>query len=534
MKLKSKFRLDRVSIKWRLFAYLAAFVAFLLILLWLFQIVFLDEFYKTIKSAQVRQVADSLAKNIGTDAFQQQLDSISPHDDICVRVVDSSGSTVYSRNTVYQCVIHKIPPDILSLLFHEAQNQGGSISLDLESKPAEFPWDDPKEFNKAAGAQENGPRFKPFSGEAISMVYGKITDTSDGQLLVLVNSLITPVDSTVETLRIQLICITILLLILSVGLAAYLSRKISDPIIRINQSAGELASGNYDVTFQGGGYREINQLRDTLNYAARELAKVEGLRREFIANVSHDLRTPLTMITGYAEMMRDIPGENSPHNIQVVIDEANRLTGLVNDILDISKIQAGAQSIHPVPFDITDSILRILDRYRQLVRQQGYHISFAHQRHAFVLGDEARIGQVIYNLINNAITYTGEDKQISIVQLLENGQVTIQVTDTGPGIAPENLPYIWDRYYKVVKAHKRAAIGTGLGLSIVKGIVNLHGGECGVESVPGHGSTFWFRLPEIPSGDASQKLAAADGGDLSGTPPMLPAQEDAPDPESRE
>lgn len=499
MKHRLKNHLDRVSIKWRLFAYLSAFVAFLLLLLWLFQTVFLGEFYKAIKAADVRRLAGSLVKDIDDSGLQERLDAISPHDGVCVRIVDETGATAYSCNTVFQCIIHKMPPDALARLFQDAQAQDGRISLDLEFKPEDFHWDDPKALDKLSGGPEDAPRPKYFSKAAISMIYGETAVTQDGrQLLVLVNSVITPVDATVETLRVQLICITVILLILSLGLAAYLSRNISTPIIKINRSAKELAKGNYGVTFQGEGYLEIAELRDTLNYAAGELSKVEGLRREFIANVSHDLRTPLTMITGYAEMMRDIPGENSPENVQVVIDEANRLTGLVNDILDISKIQAGAQAICPEPFDLTASIQNILERYRQLVRRDGYLIAFEPDRHVLVSGDEAKLGQVVYNLINNAVTYTGLDKRVTIVQTVAEGQVTIRVTDTGEGIPPENLPYIWDRYYKVDKTHKRAAIGTGLGLSIVKGIMDLHGGQCGVESTPGQGSTFWFRLPVLP------------------------------------
>lgn len=126
--------------------------------------------------------------------------------------------------------------------------------------------------------------------------------------------------------------------------AAIMSKKVSKPIIKINESAKELAKGNVAVHFDGEGYREITELNDTLNYAAEELSKVENLRRELIANVSHDLRTPLTMITGYAEVMRDIPGENTPENVQIIIDEANRLTSLVNDMLDISSFRPACRS----------------------------------------------------------------------------------------------------------------------------------------------------------------------------------------------
>ena len=133
----------------------------------------------------------------------------------------------------------------------------------------------------------------------------------------------------------------------------------------------------------------------TLNYAAKELSKVETLRRDLIANVSHDLRTPLTMITGYSEVMRDLPGENTPENVQVIIDEANRLTTLVNDMLDLSKMQSGAQKLSPSFFDLTESVRDILGRYNKLT---DYDIRFTADRDVTVYADELKISQVVYNL----------------------------------------------------------------------------------------------------------------------------------------
>ena len=270
----------------------------------------------------------------------------------------------------------------------------------------------------------------------------------------------------------------------------------SQPIIKINRSAKALGSGNYQVTFDENGYQEISELARALNYAARELSKVENLQRELIANISHDLRTPLTMITGYSEVMRDLPGENTPENVQVIIDEAKRLTTLVNDVLDISKLQSGTQTLHRTDFSLTESIRKILERYTKLV---DYDISFLAEQDVWVYADELKISQVIYNLINNAITHTGPDKKVTITQTLLSGspqRVRIAVTDTGEGLEEDKLQDIWERYYKVDKTHKRAQVGTGLGLSIVKTVLDLHGGASyGVDSTLGHGSTFWFELP---------------------------------------
>ena len=261
-----------------------------------------------------------------------------------------------------------------------------------------------------------------------------------------------------------------------------------------------MANGDYDVHFAGHDFLEISELSNTLNYAAVELSKVEALRRELIANISHDLRTPLTMITGYAEVMRDLPGENSPENIQIIIDEAGRLNDLVNDLLDLSRLEAGVITLEKERFNLTESIRDILTRYDKLA---DYRFPFSYQEEAWVEGDKLKLSQVVYNLVNNAVNYAGEDKTVSLRQELREGRVRVSVTDTGEGIPADKLRDIWERYYKVDREHRRAQVGTGLGLSIVKNVLDLHGGTYGVVSELGKGSTFWFELPReesLPAG----------------------------------
>jgi signal transduction histidine kinase len=292
-----------------------------------------------------------------------------------------------------------------------------------------------------------------------------------------------------------------LMLVVAMTIASYISRSISKPLSQMNEAAQLLAKGNYEVSFHAEGFSEVAELSSSLNYAASELSKVESLRKELIANVSHDLRTPLTMITGYAEIIRDIPDENTPENVQIIIDEANRLSLLVNDLLDLSKIQAGAQSLTLSRFSLTEMIDQILTRYNALVESQGYTIKFTNkvQDAVMVSADETKLNQVVYNLVNNALNYSGIDKAVEItLSLTAEGKVRIEVIDNGPGIAEEMIPYIWERYYKVDKGgHLRAEIGTGLGLSIVKTILEMHSASFGVNSTLGEGSTFWFELSTI-------------------------------------
>ncbi len=474
--------------RYKLFIYLTLFVALILVMLWLFQIVFLDDFYKQIKTNDIKEVAETISKNIDNKELETLLDSMSRQSETTIEIINEDGSEVYSSKLFRVGFERRVKPAELNNLYQKALQNDGDY-FEILNRENFF---DPHYSSKPFIGDIKEPRRK----FAQSMVYAKIVEKEDGtNVFVMLNSMITPVDTTVDTLRAQLVYVTGITLLLALLFALIISKRISKPIIRINKSAKELAKGNYDTTFNGHGYLEISELNDTLNYAAKELSKVEGLRRELIANISHDLRTPLTMITGYGEVMRDIPGENTPENVQIIIDESKRLTTLVNDILDISKLQSGTQNMTFEKYNLTQSIREILLRYAKLTEQDGYKLKFICNEDAWVYADPIKISQVIYNLINNAITYTGADKSITIIQSNNNGSVKIEIVDTGEGIAQEMLPLIWDRYYKVDKAHKRAAIGTGLGLSIVKTILDLHeGAKYGVLSTVGQGSIFWFEL----------------------------------------
>jgi signal transduction histidine kinase len=193
------------------------------------------------------------------------------------------------------------------------------------------------------------------------------------------------------------------------------------------------------------------------------------------------------MIKGYGEMMRDIPGENSPENIQAVIDETTRLSELVNDLLDLSKLQAGTKKPEYSTFDLTELVRDTMRRYEALVRHDGYSILFEGAEEALVSADRTMLLQVIYNLINNAVNYTGDSLRVRVCVSVAGGAVRLSVQDEGEGIAPEQIGEIWNRYYRVDKVHKRAVMGTGLGLSIVKSVLDAHHAKYGVDSALGVG-----------------------------------------------
>ena len=418
------------------------FCAVLIVILWVFQTVLLTETYKLVRRAEIEQAVALVEENIDSSDLQTVLNDLEASKEI--RVMPAQ-----------EFVLPELP-----------------IARPERSEP------DRPRMETVAETRE----FTRADGNTVSFTFYAI---------------ITPVEATISTLRFQLYIIVAIMVLFSVALAIIIARRIAKPIEELSAGAKALANGNYVTHFDGHGFLEITELSDTLNTAADELAKVENLRRELMANVSHDLRTPLALIYGYAEMMHDFPAEVTPQQTQTIMDEAKRLTGLVNDVLDVSRLETGRMELNLSAYNLTESLRGTTMRTAELVKNDGYDIRFESGCDAFVRADEIKITQAFYNLLVNAVHYSTADKTIVVCQSIADGRVKVAVIDSGEGIAPEDIPYIWQRYYKVDKQHRRAVAGTGLGLSIVKKIVELHSGACGVDSQPGKGSTFWFELPIV-------------------------------------
>lgn len=460
-----------VSMKVKVFGFLVIFTAIILIILWLTQTVFLSDIYKTIKMSDLYKSADEITNNISNGKTQAVADRLSQKNELCILVEDGTGKTIVSAKGLNSCIIHNLSYRDKARLYLEAKSQGkpliSGFDVDTDTK---------------------------------MLTYTKcVTDKDGNDFVIFINSLLTPVDSTVKTLNTMLGYISITLLLIALVMSFVISHTITKPLKKLTKSANELATGNYDADFSDNSSKEIAVLADTLNYASSELKKNGALKRELVANISHDLRTPLTLITGYGEVMRDIPNEMTSENVQIIIDESKRLSSLVNDVLDISKYQAGTITINIEQFDITEVVRETFTRYQKLVDQDGYDIQVVTGEPCNIFADRQKILQVLYNLVNNAVTHTGDNKKVVITQSVVSHDghdfVRIDVTDFGEGIPADKLPLIWDRYYKVDKYHKRAEMGSGLGLSIVKSIIEIHNGYYGVISTIGVGSTFWFELP---------------------------------------
>ena len=478
------------------------FVLIVLIIVWVFQVLLLDFFYEQTKLSDLRAVHEGIDNAIAVDNLESVCSDLAVDYDVCIAVYQVKdgklGNIIISKEVSPTCMIHYSDSQVLNSYYEKALDRGGEYTerFNLTAQDTIPSKSDGHKDKPRPSHKDELPKETAIDDIFVIAVSVKsLRDSAGNEYAAFINLRFTPVNAVQHTRSVQYIYIAIVVVFSAIVFSFFFSSKIARPLERMTVSAEKMANGDYSTEFKVEGYRETRRLAQTLNYAVDEISQTDKLQRELIANVSHDLRTPLTLISGYAEMMRDIPGENNPENTQVIIDETKRLTTLVNDMLDFSKFNSGFEEPKLNPFNLTESVKSVIDRYSELVRQKDYRFVFSASEEVTVIADERMILQVIYNLINNAINYTGEDKTVIIEQtVIDDEIVKISVSDTGNGIPEDVITQIWNRYYKVDKSHKRAVTGSGLGLSIVSRLLQLHSAEYGVESSVNAGSTFWFKL----------------------------------------
>ena len=488
--------LNKIKLKWKIFAFLLGFCVLLLVILWLFQIVFLGNFYRHIRINETRDAVAVIIDSFGDEDFHEIIEELSEDGDFIVDVADFEG-----RNLVVRYQRSSLSAEELRSLVSAARRNDGEYHRFLrteqgvgvrsgQSDSQSGAQSESQDRQGSRNTRERRSRERENRAPIESLVYVRIS----GGSAVIASAVISPVYATTTTLRYQLYFISGIMFVLAAVLAIIISKRISKPIEDINHSAMDLAKGDHSTRFDGEGFSEIVGLSDTLNATAAELGRAEALRRELLANVSHDLRTPISLIYSYAEMMHDFPEDISAQQTEVIMEETKRLTGLLNDVLDISKLETGMEQLSITRFNLTKNLGETIDNLRELLVNQGYSIEYVHGEDVYIEADEVKINRAFYNLLVNAVHFAGEDKKVLVKLTSDGNGITVSVTDYGDGIPEAELPFIWDRYYKSGKAHKRAITGTGLGLSIVKKIITLHGGTYGITSTPGTGSTFRFTL----------------------------------------
>ena len=452
--------------------WLTGFSAFILAILWVLQFALFSPFYMALRRREIVKAGREIAAAFESGGDFARLRQYAFNQNLRILLIDGAGWIIGNY-------------DGFGTMFSVG---GGRITIaqDEAQRLADF-------FADPGGGELSYIVEEPQGGRAVYIA--KTAPSPSGDRFLYVGSPIPPTDTTISVMASQFMIITALLLLLSAAMAWLLSKRISRPILRLKDSAMGLARGDFKAENSPRDYREIIELTEELARATQELTRAEGYRRELLANVSHDLKTPLTIIKFYGELLRDVSGDNPEKrtaHCEKIIEESDRLAEMVNELLESSKL-AQTESIELTPLRL-DSLLReTAERFSALREREGIQFELSVEENVTVQGKKDLLERAVYNLIANAVNFAGEDKRVWLrLYTREAGRVArIEVIDAGPGIPPEELPHIWERYYKSSQPHRRGVTGSGLGLAIVKTALRLHGARFGAESEVGRGSCFW-------------------------------------------
>lgn len=452
------------SIQFKTLTLLILFSVAILVVMWFFQIIFLRVYYEKYQLKSLRHVEKLLNRQKYT---LDEIERIAYDNDICIEYFYDDRYYLFNGLN-NDCLLNTKSEGIKNIIINFIDSDKSREVIKL-----------------------NNP-----NNDSKSIMYN--IKVNDGYLFL--NTSLEDVDSITSILRNKLIYVTMIIIVLAILMSFHLSKTLNEPIINITNEAKKLSKGNLKLNFEESNIKEIDELANTLIYANNEINKTDELRRDLLANVSHDLKTPLTMIKAYAEMLRDIDNlsdDKKRENLNIIIDETDRLNILVNDILNLSKLESNKETLDKSEFDLVELIKNIVKKFDILVEKEKYEFILDMPKKAYVFGDKNKISQVIYNLVNNAVNYTGKDNKVYINVIENKKSYLVEIKDTGKGIKEEELNIIWDKYYKNEKNHKRNKVGTGVGLSIVKNILESHQFKYGVTSTINKGTTFYFEIEKI-------------------------------------
>ena len=333
------------------------------------------------------------------------------------------------------------------------------------------------------------------------MAVGRVAKNGDEAYSVIFCTSLARIDEAGVVLGQLMPWIFLCLMAFSIVASWLFSRWFTKPLTKLSHATRQLAEGDYSVRVNVPETDEIGLLAADFNHMAGEVSHAAQLQRDMLANVSHDLRTPLTLIKGYAETVRDLTGDDPDKRtaqLDVIVDETDRLSGLVNSVMELSKMSSGTDKPEKVRFDLSQLCEEVAQRYEAVCAQNGYTLTLElpqPETDCTVCADPAMMERVLHNLLGNAMHHIGPDNVFILrVNAPEKGTVRVEVADHGAGIAKEDLPYIFDRYYR--SRSDAGKVGTGLGLSITKAILQSHGFRFGVNSTLGEGSCFWFEAKD--------------------------------------
>ena len=300
----------------------------------------------------------------------------------------------------------------------------------------------------------------------------------------------------------QMFLIIIVIALIGTLIVSYfLSSRMTRPLKTMANAAKEFAAGDFSVRVPEDNHcDEIDELATSFNNMARDLGQLEELTQGFIGNVSHEFKTPMTTISGFVDGMLDgtIPQDQQKKYLHIISEEVKRLSRMTMSMLAAAKIQSGELIISPVPFDFSEMASQILLSFEQKITAKNIEVDADLADRLMVMGDRDHVFRAVYNLVDNAVKFINEGGTLRVTAYPAGAFCEFSISNTGDGIAPEDIPHVFDRFYKTDRSRSRDRSGAGLGLYIVKNIINLHGGDISVRSDGGE-TEFSFTLPLAPA-----------------------------------
>lgn len=459
----------------RIWFYFMVLTGTTLLFLWMLQISFIRPYYERSRQQVITQKAHEterlFAQGLSDENFdEEKFGKILSKENMCGSIYDEEGKLLHTSKSNTVCILSSLPKStILEYIKMAHESSTGYFSI----------------------------RFSADIFDQGMFFYGKTISVGDEDYFLFLNAPMELLDSTVFVLRRQFALLAVIVFSTATLVSFLLSRHLSQPIENLTASAKRLGDGDLEVSFSGEGYREVESLAKTLNYATEEFRKTDDLRRDLIANVSHDYKTPLTMIRAYAEMIRDLSGNHPKKreaHLQVILDEVNHLERLVNDMLTLSKYESKMYDVNETKFNLKKHIENTL----QLFHLEDWETYVTCDEKIEVYADEVKMGQVLYNFISNVFKYAEDARFLHIFVDEQEDFCFIYVCDRGPGLSEKERKGIWDRYYKIDKNYQRDVSQSGLGLSIVKAICDATDSKYGVLSKEKSGSCFYYSLKKTP------------------------------------
>lgn len=473
----------------------------LIIIMWLV-VLFLEPIYVATAKMQMRQTLDGLAGAFDC-IYETENATLTSYPKDCEKAMLSIPYVDYIAGEISEERLN-----LQYLRFDFCTPEEGNVeAYDPLSTRSLLQWGDRLTGTPVIGweVQANRLHQEVFSRDDVyfaqagtELYMGKTA--ADGGVSVLLVATIEHVPTMVRVATRIMLFSSLTLVVIAVLISLLIGRWYTKPLEKLSRATRKIAEGDYTVRVDATGNDEVAALSRSFNYMADRVEISIDLQKELIANISHDLRTPLTLIKGYAETVRDISGDDKAkrtEQLDVIVDEADRLSKLVDSVLEYSRVSSGNEVVQAVQFNLSQLCEELAERYDNMMSRQGYELDFKAPLRCEVSADPVLMERALQNLVSNAINHIGSDGYVGLhLYKTVQDMVRVEVVDHGPGIAEEDIPYLFERFYRSKKEAGKSG-GTGLGLAVAKAVFEAHGFRYGVKSRLGHGAIFWFEAPLV-------------------------------------